>query len=103
MTSSQDNVHSDSPKVDADTSMFNKNVMKGKWLEIKGEVQKAWGKLTNDELDKTNGDLKALSGLIQQKYGDAQEANSKQLTEIFDRFKDQKDAAVSSMKNSIKN
>lgn len=36
---------------------FNENTIKGKWLEIKGEIQKSWGKLTDDEIDKTQGDL----------------------------------------------
>lgn len=35
---------------------FNEQSIKGKWLEIRGELQKAWGKLTNDELDQTKGD-----------------------------------------------
>ena len=50
----------------------NEQIIKGKWLEIKGEVQKAWGKITDDELDKANGDLKSITGLVQQKYGEDQ-------------------------------
>ena len=49
---------------------LNENTIKGKWLEIKGDIQKAWGKLTDDELEKTKGDMKAIGGLIQQKYDD---------------------------------
>ena len=80
---------------------INENTVKGKWLEIKGEVQKAWGKLTDDELEKTKGDMKSISGLIQQKYGEAQEKSDTKLSEIFKKFETQKDAAVDSIKNKL--
>lgn len=81
---------------------LNENVVKGKWLEIKGDVQKAWGLLTNDELDKTAGDMKAISGLIQQKYGKAESGYDKKLSEIFHRFEDQKDKTLEKMKQKLK-
>jgi len=79
------------------------NIIKGKWLEIKGEVQKAWGKLTDDELEATKGDSKAIGGLIQQRYGKAQADYSKKLSDIFDRFSDKKDAAAEDVKNKLRN
>lgn len=65
---------------------FNENTIKGKWLEIKGEVQSAWGKLTDDELEKTKGDMKAIGGLIQQRYGEKQIDTTKKLSDIVKRF-----------------
>lgn len=35
-----------------DAMKVNENTTKGKWLEMKGDIQKAWGKLTDDDLDK---------------------------------------------------
>jgi uncharacterized protein YjbJ (UPF0337 family) len=81
----------------------NENMIKGKWLEIKGDLQKAWGNLTDDELDKTKGDIKAIGGLIQQKYGQAQDSYSKKVSDIFQRFEDKKDETVDSVKKSFKN
>ncbi len=69
---------------------LNENTIKGKWQEIKGEVQKAWGRLTDDELEKTKGDAKAIAGLIQQRYGEAQDKASEKLSGIFERFSEQK-------------
>lgn len=80
----------------------NQNILKGKWTEIKGEVQKAWGKLTNDELEQTKGDLTAIKGLIQQKYGRTQEDYSQKLSGIFDRFSAERDQAAESVKESLK-
>ena len=81
---------------------INENIIKGKWREIKGEVQKSWGKLTDDELDKTKGDMKIISGLIQQRYGESQESNQRKLGEIFKRFEETKDAAIDGVKTAIK-
>ncbi len=81
---------------------MNKDMVKGKWLEIKGEVQKAWGKLTNDELDKTEGDMKAVAGLIQQKYGETKDSFQGQLDGIYERFISKKDGVVDSVKDNLR-
>jgi uncharacterized protein YjbJ (UPF0337 family) len=81
---------------------MNKNVVKGHWLEMKGEIQKAWGKLTDDELEQTKGDMKAIGGLIQQRYGKAQDKTDKVLTEIYQRFEEGRDRTISSVKDKLK-
>jgi uncharacterized protein YjbJ (UPF0337 family) len=81
---------------------INENTVKGKWLEIKGDVQKTWGKLTNDELDKTKGDFKTISGLIQQKYGKEQDNYDKKLSGIFQRFEESKEKTFDNIKNNLK-
>lgn len=82
---------------------LNENTLKGKWREIKGDIQKSWGKLTDDELEKTKGDLKAISGLLQQKYGATQESYSKKISDIFERFEEKKEAAADKIKSKLKN
>lgn len=84
-------------------SITNENTIKGKWLEIKGEVQKAWGKLTDDELEQTKGDAKAIGGLIQQKYGATQDSYTKKVDDIFKRFELKKDEAIDTVKAKLKN
>jgi uncharacterized protein YjbJ (UPF0337 family) len=63
----------------------NQNTTKGKWLEIKGDVQKAWGKLTDDDLEKSKGDMKKIAGIIQQRYGETQKGSIDKLEDIFKR------------------
>jgi uncharacterized protein YjbJ (UPF0337 family) len=82
---------------------INENTVKGKWLEIKGDIQKAWGNLTDDELEKTKGDAKAISGLVQQRYGEAQDSATKKIDDIFKRFEIKKDNTIDSIKTSLKN
>ena len=67
---------------------MNNDTVKGKWTELKGEVLNKWGKLTSDELDETKGNLVAIAGLIQQRYGDAKEAISDSLHEMFGTAKE---------------
>jgi uncharacterized protein YjbJ (UPF0337 family) len=58
---------------------MNEDIYKGKWEQIKGGVQKQWGKLTNDDLDKINGDRKKLAGRLRELYGIAEDDAEKQL------------------------
>jgi len=48
---------------------MNKDILKGKWLEIKGRVKEKWGKLTNNDLGEIKGKNEKLLGLLQKKYG----------------------------------
>lgn len=82
---------------------INENMVKGKWLEIKGELQKSWGKLTDDELEQTKGDVKAIGGLLQQRYGETQETYSQKLSDIFKRHEAKKETTVTAIKDSLKN
>ncbi|NJM09889.1 MAG: CsbD family protein [Bdellovibrionaceae bacterium] len=65
---------------------MDKNIFEGKWHEFKGEIRKAWGNITGDELESTKGDVESISGLIQQKYGHSKDEVSKKLTEMKNRF-----------------
>ncbi len=65
---------------------MNTDIIKGKWTEIKGEIQSAWGKLTHDELDQTKGNMTSIAGLIRQHYGEAKDDVSGKLDQIVQRF-----------------
>lgn len=60
---------------------MNTDIIEGNWKVLKGEVQKKWGKLTNDHLDQVEGSRTKLSGLIQKNYGLATDAADKQIAE----------------------
>ncbi|MES3036704.1 MAG: CsbD family protein [Bdellovibrionota bacterium] len=79
---------------------MNNSRVNGKWNEIKGEIQKTWGKITGDELEQTKGDSKAISGLLEQRYGIAKDEASTKLSSIFDRFSDKVDAAKDDLRRS---
>lgn len=52
---------------------MNSDILEGKWKQLKGKAQQAWGDLTNDDLDKMNGSREELVGKIQERYGYARE------------------------------
>jgi uncharacterized protein YjbJ (UPF0337 family) len=48
---------------------MNKDILKGKWQEIKGRVKEKWGKLTDNNLVEIEGKGEKLLGLLQKKHG----------------------------------
>jgi uncharacterized protein YjbJ (UPF0337 family) len=48
---------------------MNKDILKGKWLEIKGSVKEKWGKVTDNDHGEIEGKGEKLLGLLQKKYG----------------------------------
>lgn len=53
---------------------MNKEQLKGQWSQLKGEVKKKWGQLTDDDLTEVQGDYDKLVGKIQERYGDSEES-----------------------------
>jgi uncharacterized protein YjbJ (UPF0337 family) len=48
---------------------MNTDVLKGKWNQLKGKVRQQWGELTDDDVDRIQGDSEVLMGRIQERYG----------------------------------
>ncbi|PKO15078.1 MAG: CsbD family protein [Chloroflexi bacterium HGW-Chloroflexi-10] len=46
-----------------------KDILLGKWHELKGQVRHKWGKLTDDDLTRLSGKTEELVGILQQRYG----------------------------------
>ena len=52
---------------------MNADVLKGKWMQIKGEALRQWGRLTNDDLDQIEGNAEKMVGKLQERYGYARD------------------------------
>ena len=61
---------------------MDRDQIKGKWMQIKGEVKKQWGKLTDDDLKVAEGDLEILAGKIVQRTGEAKDKVKAKLDQI---------------------
>jgi uncharacterized protein YjbJ (UPF0337 family) len=61
--------------------MVNAQALQGQWNQIRGELKKKWGQLTEDDLRFNNGNIDQLVGKIQQRTGEAREAIEQYLTE----------------------
>lgn len=60
-----------------------RDIWKGRWNELKGKVKQQYGRLTDDEITQTQGNVDQLIGKIQQKYGGSKEDIRRQLEQIM--------------------
>jgi uncharacterized protein YjbJ (UPF0337 family) len=63
---------------------MNKDILKGKWLQIKGDVRQKWGKLTDDDVDMIQGDAEKFIGKLQERYGYGREQAEKEMGDYLD-------------------
>ena len=66
---------------------MNKDIIKGKWHEIKGKVKQQWGDLTDDEVTKIDGSYEELEGILQKKYGYQKDRAEKEIQTFLDKNK----------------
>ncbi len=48
---------------------MNEDIFSGKWHQFKGKVKEKWGKLTDNDLVKINGQREQLLGSLEERYG----------------------------------
>jgi len=62
--------------------VLNRDTLSGQWKQVKGEVKRKWGQLTDDDMTRIEGDYEKLVGAIQTRYGYTRE----QIEREFDDF-----------------
>ncbi len=65
---------------------LNRDVLAGKWMQVRGQVKQTWGKLTDNDLDRINGRIEELSGVIQQRYGYTREQAEKEVQHFLEKL-----------------
>jgi uncharacterized protein YjbJ (UPF0337 family) len=48
---------------------MNRDIFEGKWKQIRGDAKIWWGKLTDDDIERVNGNYDRLIGRLQERYG----------------------------------
>ena len=43
-------------------------MFEAKWKQLRGKAKEQWGELTDDDLDKVDGQFDQLVGVLQEKY-----------------------------------
>lgn len=66
--------------------MMNWDVIEGNWKQFRGEAQRKWGKLTDDDLEQAAGVRRQLAGKIQERYGKSREEAERELDDWLDRM-----------------
>jgi uncharacterized protein YjbJ (UPF0337 family) len=62
---------------------MNRDRLEGNWKQVKGKIQREWGKLTNDDLDVIQGDQTRLAGKLQERYGLGKEEAQRKADEFL--------------------
>jgi uncharacterized protein YjbJ (UPF0337 family) len=65
---------------------MNWDQIEGKWKQLKGEVQKQWGKLSDDDFAVIQGNREKFVGKLQERYGIAKDDAEKQANDWFNRL-----------------
>ena len=64
---------------------MNNDVLQGNWKQLRGRVKEWWGELTDDDLDRIEGNRDQLVGALQKRYGWAKDKAEDEVTRRFDR------------------
>ncbi len=63
---------------------MNSDVFAGKWKQARGQAKEWWGKLTDDDLERVEGQFDRLVGMLQERYGWARKQAEGEITRRFD-------------------
>lgn len=61
--------------------VMNEDIIKGKWKQVTGSAKQKWGKLTDDDLQRAEGDREYLAGKVQERYGITRDEADRQVSE----------------------
>ena len=67
-------------------SGMSQEILKGQWKELRGRVKEWWGKLTDDDVNRIDGNQDKLIGALQQRYGYAKERALGEISKRIDEF-----------------
>jgi uncharacterized protein YjbJ (UPF0337 family) len=62
---------------------MNRDVVGGKWKQLRGKIREKWGELTDDDLDRVQGKSEQLIGLLEEKYGYARDRAKREVDALF--------------------
>ncbi len=65
---------------------MNKDYIAGRWHQIKGDVRTRWARITDDDLQRTDGNFEYLVGLVQTRYGMIREVAERQVRDFGRRL-----------------
>jgi uncharacterized protein YjbJ (UPF0337 family) len=65
---------------------MNQDIIQGKWKQLKGSLKTQWGKLTDDDLDRLDGNQEYLAGRLQERYGWAKDRAEQGIREFSRRL-----------------
>ena len=65
---------------------MNKDIIAGKWTQLKGTLKEKWGNLTDDDIDVAEGNAQYLAGKLQERYGWAKDRAESEVKDFSERW-----------------
>ena len=65
---------------------MNSDQFAGQWHQIKGGLRAQWGKLTDDDVERIEGNREKLIGEIQARYGKSKEEAKREVNDFIDKL-----------------
>ena len=65
---------------------MSQDVLKGQWKQVKGRLREWWGDLTEDDVQRIDGNQETLIGALQEKYGYAKDKALSEISRRIDEF-----------------
>jgi uncharacterized protein YjbJ (UPF0337 family) len=62
---------------------MNNDIFKGKWKQMRGQIQQKWGDLTDDDLNRIEGAQTEFEGLLQERYGYTKERAKQEVNDLL--------------------
>jgi uncharacterized protein YjbJ (UPF0337 family) len=72
---------------------MNHDTAAGNWTQLKGKIKQKWGKLTDDDLTRAEGDKEYLVGKLHEQYGLAKDRAKDELDNLGYKESDVSDSA----------
>ena len=66
---------------------MNKDIIKGNWQQVKGKLKEQWGKLTDDDVTRIEGNADEFYGILQERYGYDKDRTEKEVNEFIETNK----------------
>jgi uncharacterized protein YjbJ (UPF0337 family) len=66
---------------------MNEDILKGQWTQLKGQLRKQWGRLTDDDIEQIKGNRDILLGKLQEYYGKNREENEREIDTWLDGYR----------------
>jgi uncharacterized protein YjbJ (UPF0337 family) len=80
-----------------ETNPVNQDILAGKWKQMRGELKTWWGKLTDDDFDRIDGQKDKLIGFLQERYGHSREQAEQEVKRRLQEYDDKTDRVVARM------
>lgn len=73
---------------------MNRDILKGRWKQMKGEIKNWWGKLTDDDLDRIEGNTEKLAGILQEHYGYTKEEAEREIDRRLREYEPEREPTI---------